>query len=1726
MATTSTPAATSSGARAKSPTVASGSQGARSLSKLPPKPSAAVAAVPNKNDVLDSGSDSDSDDHYGFVKVDRWNLPPEPTLPAFKPTISQPAMNVLPSSSSPSFASTARNSNIMARVRSTIRAAVTPATPVAVAQPPNASESAAAIQPTDASSSSSSSSSSDSDDDDDDSNDRAANPAASLSDEEISDVLDETELQLIEAMEDTRIADAKGISGKCTLPKMAPLRPSSPGKGLSWMGPGDISQNNRVTYADSLKERFAAPLKPSGVTVSVSLGFSDSDSSGSDSGDSDREQRPANSALIAAPAAAHIHQPLPKITAPSPLPPAQGPSLFPPAPARAQTGTTISEAVSINGTNARSDLFEARSGDSGADLVRPASVPLDSVEFVAPGVTKKTAMSLLCRVLDIDGPIIQQKMVEFLLIDGVIASLIGFITHCQGSIYSPSPTSQTAPCSPSLSHEAGASCSPDAGCSKLPTTTAAAASAAQASHESASSRHVQPGHDSAAATNAANDKKDLPLGVLHEFEVRRQHRARLQRQRNRSAGLTEVDLRRGYNAVQMLATREQFSRRVMEAKLAVIVPCLMAVFHKDSLGSFHHACLLLEHCFTISPLRTTRLLLYQQNPPSRWWALSDAVAKGHAPICDILPYLSEPCVQRFFLKAEFGVWTGRLMTSLNLMPNDALVVSDELSRMGLGSVAGALGGGAASDDSPAGQTQSQQRAKSLQLVRNRFQQLNRGGFFGHILELIEDSDSYVSEGVAEFMAFMINDCSTFYGFNILFKPIYDSELPVRRLAQLIVNSPAQRLSPQAKAATRLLHSLLTKTACQYGLRTREAQGIRDPEMHPRGSQVLLQVGQAARSALESFLPGLFATVTGLQGSTDLTSNSAFNRRASVESLRLPEYEEPDADFDTDGTEAAASDANVEADADGEVEEDDDDSCSSDSGNEAEDLEGASPPSDMQFAQRFYGDNISAGYLTDDHEHDGYNDNDAHVADLRNSAAALFNHATYPESIGSGSISSSLSPSSTLSASPMAVASSTPNQPADMYLGERLDAEDLGLLVSLPKPDINRLNLLRLCVDVLRETSDIDEIVGWIDLRVWRALSTWFLNHPHNNMLHMAVYQLVSIVALEAVRLRRSHRLLVAGSGKSALGGACAAGEGYASTTKSRGSGRNSSGNGGDNLLVAGGASFGSDPEVGQLESRVQAAAKRRARRRRAMAERIRRDESTNCDNILTYLIEQNQWVDKLVRRAVSPSFDGAHGFISLVLNTLRLAVQVDRRRPVASSLAKKRADRQQGNGNVHAESSPSKPFFARTRLDPLGTDDIDASKGRGGFSDDEALDDDALVPDMAYHDPETRHRLSEYPTYRLQRWEITLLYSPAFRSHLGRLRKQAECMARKPGEFRLCDQSRSDISQSGTGSRPVPFFSPMKVKPPVSLDNLEIKKKQLQINVGLLLGKNRPLAVPATPSSSSSAPASSSSSAAAIAAASAASGKSPLPPIDEVGVDLDSLFARMLGFTADLAELPLCASSDEAASLKAGKLAGISSKGALGGEGSEDDKKLHKEKRSVSGGSGAASRKQGTGSGGKAGSLRKKKSKPVAAVASTGALSALVSSSVSGLLDDITPEAADDAAEALCAVLSSDGAGGSNGSTAKFTPGLRTRKKAVPASGSVRRRRARLHHKPSNSSLGGSAAPVSASTALDPDSAYQATDNHIEKTATSGTTAVAIAGAESPQTSVGGLTLSLKAFDI
>ncbi|KAJ2252901.1 hypothetical protein GGH98_002835, partial [Coemansia sp. RSA 454] len=802
-------------------------------------------------DTRDSDSGSDSEEHDGFVKVDIWKAPSEPLLTAFKPTIPASNIPVLSAASPPAAASIAKNMRPAPRVRGSLIASAAPLSPKPAANvvTPSSSTSTDAKPAKDYGPADSESDS-------------------SGSDEEISDVLDETEIQLIEAMEDTRITNAKNKEAAGATQQATASAGGSCSIPLRWVGIRQASPSARSSFTDSLKERFSTPPRTGSTSISVTHGSSADPRVGSDDSGEDNEVTVTPPILTSSPVSA-LRSEIIVNTKKRVL---ETDSESQPITA------TISDMTPVLGSSPKGSSSEANSpeanspedntpqnGDS--EYPRSSSVPLDTVEFVAPGVAKETAMSLLRRVLDIDGPVIQQKMVEFLLIDGVIASLIGFITHCQGSVYSPARSTQTAPCSPSATTE---------GRTGLPVS------------PEQESDHVK-----------ASDLQ-LQIGALQEFEQRQQHRERLRRQRLRLGGLSDADLRRGFNAVQMLTSRDQFARRVVEAKLSVIVPSLMAVFHADSLGSFHHACMLLEHCFTVSALKTTRLLLYQQNPASRWWWHSTAVARGHAPICDLVPYLSEPCVQRLFLKAEFGVWTGRLMVSLNLMPNDAIVVADELSRVGLGSVASALG------DDATGAAQSQQRTKAMQLVRNRFQQLNRGGFLGQILELIEDSDPEIADSVGEFISSMINDCSAFVGFNILFKPMYDSELPVRRLAQLIINSPAQRLTVQAQAAVRLLHALLAKTSCQYGLRTREAQGIRDYELHPRGSQVLLHVGHAARSALESFLPGLLATVTGQQENTDLTSHSAFGRRASVESLQLPEYDEADPDLDADATEAETS----------------------------------------------------------------------------------------------------------------------------------------------------------------------------------------------------------------------------------------------------------------------------------------------------------------------------------------------------------------------------------------------------------------------------------------------------------------------------------------------------------------------------------------------------------------------------------------------------------------------------------------------------------------------------------------------------------------------------------------------------------------------------------------------------------------------------------------------------
>ncbi|KAJ2627675.1 hypothetical protein H4R22_004285, partial [Coemansia sp. RSA 1290] len=139
----------------------------------------------------DSGSDSEEQD--GFVKVDRWKASSEPLLAAFKPTISPTnipkfnasgsvAKSLIPRMRNPLTGTTSRTLEAIGNVGNVGSVTATKDADAGQREPkdrPKGEEAAGSESET------------------------------SSSDEEISDVLDEAEIQLIEAMEDTRIAGAK-----------------------------------------------------------------------------------------------------------------------------------------------------------------------------------------------------------------------------------------------------------------------------------------------------------------------------------------------------------------------------------------------------------------------------------------------------------------------------------------------------------------------------------------------------------------------------------------------------------------------------------------------------------------------------------------------------------------------------------------------------------------------------------------------------------------------------------------------------------------------------------------------------------------------------------------------------------------------------------------------------------------------------------------------------------------------------------------------------------------------------------------------------------------------------------------------------------------------------------------------------------------------------------------------------------------------------------------------------------------------------------------------------------------------------------------------------------------------------------------------------------------------------------------------------------------------------
>ncbi|KAJ1948156.1 hypothetical protein FBU59_001726, partial [Linderina macrospora] len=186
------------------------------------------------SDDNDNDDGSDSDDH-GFVKVDRWLSPTEPEMATFAPTLAP--------SSAPAPA-VSKDTGLISKVRSTLKTALTTSEPA-----PRATKTAARRRPRQGTVLKEDAGSSSSDCD------------SSGSDSELEEVIDETELELIEAMEDAHISEAaKQKEQRQPASSSSPgLRPHGATGKAPWVGLGDSGLAPKPGgYNETLKQRFAS----------------------------------------------------------------------------------------------------------------------------------------------------------------------------------------------------------------------------------------------------------------------------------------------------------------------------------------------------------------------------------------------------------------------------------------------------------------------------------------------------------------------------------------------------------------------------------------------------------------------------------------------------------------------------------------------------------------------------------------------------------------------------------------------------------------------------------------------------------------------------------------------------------------------------------------------------------------------------------------------------------------------------------------------------------------------------------------------------------------------------------------------------------------------------------------------------------------------------------------------------------------------------------------------------------------------------------------------------------------------------------------------------------------------------------------------------------------------------------------------------------------------------
>ncbi|KAJ1918789.1 hypothetical protein H4219_002408 [Mycoemilia scoparia] len=891
----------------------------------------------------------------------------------------------------------------------------------------------------------------------------------------------------------------------------------------------------------------------------------------------------------------------------------------------------------------------------------------EHTDEIFPGISRKATRDVLQMILDIDEPKIQPKMVNFLLLDGAMATFLDFVTYVEEPL--DADNSQT----PSTSQKNSVITKND-----RPNSSISELIYGNTKDSSAS------GHISSMPEDQLRDS--LFPHMLSEMQRKsRQHQRRL-KNRSRGSDLPQEQLKRSYNVLTMLTAGSQCSQQLVDSKIVTIIYCLMDIFDWKASGSFYHFSLLLNYCINRSPLRVCRMLLWPPSdtnavppPPKSLNVHSKAYNSGMPLICDMFPYLSEPPIQQAFIAVVFTAWSGRLLQSIGLNLGDDIATGDSLTRMGLAdTVLDAM--------RHTGRTNASAREAGLNIIHSRFYHLHDSQFLRSITELMEDDDPETVRSSGEFFVRLISDYSPYSGISALFQKFVDGDYIVRQMAQNIVDSSqaGSGMGPKAEVAINVLNTLLRKTSCQYGRLTRMIQNVRDPVLGEDGSEQLLEAGLAARSELETFVPGLLAQLVGLQGCTDLTSNATYRRMTFIPTA---------------------------------IEEE--------SGGDPQDkIPGMTDLFDYKNSPL-----------------DSYRVLSARANDSKETSA-------------SSSLSSSLSPSSTLSATSRAIdldnalrlqsgpdfnasidnEESTPGPQQDIPLSLSLglhpeaNKKEWSFLSLLPKLTVTRLRLLEIVYNVLIEAGDPDEIIGWVDVRVWAGLVTWYFHHPNNNALHSLVYKLISLL------VRWSswwHRDVKSRTSSVSLSG---------DETCSPGNTSQESDN-------------GSDLEDLSVHIPIQARKVRPCSRKPSASLRKKgvqkplsinqskngsrcdsnspmqqpipgdildlgspsiavtqhldyiRSSVSNCDRVLAYLVEKLYFVERLIATLKSSGPNsGFRGFSILILNTLRLGVQLE------ESLHQKNSE------NPSAQATPTYPS-GRTQLKtPMTPSKQSECEDKGTFS--------------------------------------------------------------------------------------------------------------------------------------------------------------------------------------------------------------------------------------------------------------------------------------------------------------------------------------------------------------------------------------------------------------------------